>query len=229
MLDFKKIFSARVESNSFPIANALLLFFSVITVFVVPLFDPKYQNLLYSSTLSFIFMFAALAIKNNRKSLVRIFIFLILTIWVSSFSEIELLRQIFKVFNFLFFIFLVYTLIRQVSSTETVTGIVLVDAITAYLLLGFAYSLIVAVVAANVPEAYNENFYSADTLSASNPLYNNLYYTFMTFTSTGYGDITPIHPIAKSLAILISVSGQLYIAVIISMLVGKYASTKKSN
>jgi hypothetical protein len=205
MLSFKNIFSGKDEENNFPLANAILLFFTIITVFIVPLFHPKYQNLLYSLSLSFVFIFAVMAIKNNRKSILRMFIFIIVTIWVSFFSELEFLRQIFKAFNFLFFIFLVYSLIKQVSSTETVNAKVLVDAITGYLLLGFAYSLIVAIVAATVPEAYNANFYGTDPINALNPMYNNLYYTFMTFTSTGYGDITPTNPIAKSLAILISV------------------------
>jgi voltage-gated potassium channel len=55
------------------------------------------------------------------------------------------------------------------------------------------------------------------------------YYTFVTYTSTGYGDITPILPSARSLATLISTTGQLYVAVIIAMLVGKFSSTAMNN
>jgi hypothetical protein len=43
-------------------------------------------------------------------------------------------------------------------------------------------------------------------------------------TTVGYGDITPVSSAAKSLSNFISVSGQLYIAIIIAMLVGKFAS-----
>ena len=55
----------------------------------------------------------------------------------------------------------------------------------------------------------------------------NIYYTFVTMTTLGYGDITPQIPLAKSLSILISTSGQLYVAIIIAMLVGKFAGSKK--
>jgi hypothetical protein len=55
-------------------------------------------------------------------------------------------------------------------------------------------------------------------------LHEYIYYTFVTFTTLGYGDIIPLQPISKSLALLISISGQIYIAIIIAMLVGKYAS-----
>jgi voltage-gated potassium channel len=45
-------------------------------------------------------------------------------------------------------------------------------------------------------------------------------------TTVGYGDITPVAPAARSLAILVAVFGQLYIAILISLLVGKYLSTR---
>jgi ABC-type uncharacterized transport system permease subunit len=50
-----------------------------------------------------------------------------------------------------------------------------------------------------------------------------LYYTFATLTTIGYGDVVPLAPYSKSLAMLIGVSGQIYIAAIIALLVGKYA------
>ena len=53
-----------------------------------------------------------------------------------------------------------------------------------------------------------------------------LYFTFVTFTTLGYGDIVPLTPLARSISILISVCGPLYLAIIIAMLVGKYASQK---
>jgi hypothetical protein len=53
-----------------------------------------------------------------------------------------------------------------------------------------------------------------------------LYYGLVTLSTLGYGDIVPTMPFSKSLAILTSISGQLYIAIIIAMLVGKFASQK---
>jgi len=45
-------------------------------------------------------------------------------------------------------------------------------------------------------------------------------------STLGYGDISPLIPLAKSLSILISVSGQMYIAIIIALLVGKVAGAQ---
>jgi hypothetical protein len=55
-----------------------------------------------------------------------------------------------------------------------------------------------------------------------------MYFTFVSLTSTGYGDFLPLTPAAKSLSNLISITGQLYIAIIIATLVGKYLN-KSSN
>ena len=46
-----------------------------------------------------------------------------------------------------------------------------------------------------------------------------LYYSFTTLTTLGYGDITPIHPFARSLAVLESLVGVIYPAVLIARLV----------
>ena len=51
-----------------------------------------------------------------------------------------------------------------------------------------------------------------------------VYYTFITLTTAGYGDITPQLPLAQSLAMIIAVMGQFYVAVVVAILVGKYAS-----
>ena len=46
-----------------------------------------------------------------------------------------------------------------------------------------------------------------------------IYYSFVTLTTMGYGDITPVHPVARSLAILEAVTGQLYLAITLARLV----------
>ena len=46
-----------------------------------------------------------------------------------------------------------------------------------------------------------------------------LYFSYVTLTTLGYGDITPVHPVARSLATLEALTGQLYIAVLVARLV----------
>ena len=47
-----------------------------------------------------------------------------------------------------------------------------------------------------------------------------IYFSFVTLTTVGYGDVQPVHPAARSLAVAEALVGQLYIAILISSLVG---------
>jgi hypothetical protein len=59
-------------------------------------------------------------------------------------------------------------------------------------------------------------------------LRNFIYYSFVTQTTLGYGDITPVTPPARSLSVLNAIIGQLYVAILIARLVGIYiARTSK--
>lgn len=49
-----------------------------------------------------------------------------------------------------------------------------------------------------------------------------IYFSFMTVTTVGFGDIVPVHPMAKSIAIILSVAGQLYLTVIMGLIIGQY-------
>ena len=50
----------------------------------------------------------------------------------------------------------------------------------------------------------------------------SLYFSFVTLTTLGYGDITPTSPAARMLAVVEAIMGQLYIAVLVARLVGAY-------
>jgi hypothetical protein len=204
--------------------NAILLALVVVAVFVLPALRGEFTHYLYPPLFTAIFLTAAFTFSKKRKPVVIVAVVLTLILWISIISDWQSLKTIVRILQFLFFVFLVSGLIKDISTQPTVTSTVIVDAITGYLLLGFALSLFVTVVALHIPDAYNVG---ADLANPNvDKVSESIYYTFITFSTTGYGDILPVHPLAKSLAILIGISGQLYIAIIIAMLVGKYASEK---
>jgi voltage-gated potassium channel Kch len=47
----------------------------------------------------------------------------------------------------------------------------------------------------------------------------SLYYSFVTLTTLGYGDVSPAVPLSRMLAALEALTGQLYIAVLVARLV----------
>jgi len=56
-----------------------------------------------------------------------------------------------------------------------------------------------------------------------------VYFSFVTLTTVGYGDITPVHPIVRSLSNLEALVGQLYPAILIGRLVAMELSARQSN
>jgi hypothetical protein len=118
----------------------------------------------------------------------------------------------------LFFIFVIVRLVINVASSKKVRLLEFLESINVYLLLGIAGSLLFGVVYSYNHEAYN----SPGELLVKNSDF--IYYSFVTMTTLGYGDITPNDSVARSLSIFFSVAGQLYLTMIIAMLVGKYLS-----
>ena len=49
-----------------------------------------------------------------------------------------------------------------------------------------------------------------------------MYYSFVTITTLGYGDLTPVRPLARAVTYLEAIVGQFYVAVLVAWLVGMY-------
>ena len=87
---------------------------------------------------------------------------------------------------------------------------------------GFIYAIINRIDpnAFSIPEATAS--YLGDNLVN---LSSATYFSFVTLTTLGYGDITPINDFARSLAFLEAAMGQIYLTVLIASLVGIHIST----
>ena len=101
-------------------------------------------------------------------------------------------------------------------------AIVIVDAISGYLLLGLVFALVFMVLNHLNPLAYS---FGSDNKIGNGDWRSTadfIYYAFVTYSTLGYGEMLPLIPVAKTLATLAAVTGQIYLTVIIAMLVGKF-------
>ena len=94
----------------------------------------------------------------------------------------------------------------------------LFGAVVLYLLLGLIWAVAYAILDAQVPGAF------AGLPRADRSIADWAYFSFVTLTTVGYGDITPVARLARTLAILEALVGQLYPAVIIARLVSLQVS-----
>ena len=115
-----------------------------------------------------------------------------------------------------FFIFITFHLIKFMRKSAKVNVNVIITAINIYLLMGIIAASLSFIFYKILPGAYNFPSYITDP-----SFVNFAYYNFVTMSTVGYGDITPRLPQTQTLAYLVAVTGQLYVAIVIAFLVGK--------
>ena len=90
-----------------------------------------------------------------------------------------------------------------------------VGAVAAYVLLGLLWSLLYQALTLLLPGAFRNAADPGMRLFRS----DLLYFSFVSLTTVGYGDVVAVHPMARSLAMLENLTGQLYPAILIARLV----------
>lgn len=105
---------------------------------------------------------------------------------------------------------------RAVFGPGRVTYHRVVGAVLLYLSMGLVFVALYGFVALSVPNAFT----NLATLEGDFAIAGNLiYFSFVTLTTTGYGDIVPLHPYARSLANVEAIIGQIYPATLLARLV----------
>jgi len=105
---------------------------------------------------------------------------------------------------------------RAVFGPGRVTFHRVVGAVLLYLIIGLIFVALYGFVALQAPEAFT----NLPALHGNFAVAGNLiYFSFVTLTTTGYGDIAPLHPYARSLANVEAIIGQIYPATLLARLV----------
>ena len=117
-----------------------------------------------------------------------------------------------------------YTLGQVVFGTE-MSANRLLGAICVFLLLGIIWAFGYALLELAAPNSF-KGFDPAHAPGADSTW---LYFSFVTLTTLGYGDITPVTAVARTLSYLQAVAGQFYIAVLVAGLVSGYISSRQGS
>jgi hypothetical protein len=114
-----------------------------------------------------------------------------------------------------FFGLLLFHTMARMARTRKIRIHIIYAAISGYLLLGLMGGLGFRL----IHHFYPHSFMLTNGLEAK--IDDLTYFSFMILSTVGYGDITPVTPPGQSLAILISVCGQMYTAIVIAIIIGK--------
>lgn len=115
-----------------------------------------------------------------------------------------------------FFMWMTWLHLRQVLFTGAVDGNKIVGAICIYMLLAMIWAMLYLLIAEALPGSFNgvpqapwlENFSTAT------------YFSFVTITTLGYGDILPVTPLARFLVTMEAIVGVFYMAIVVASLIG---------
>jgi len=140
---------------------------------------------------------------------------MLVSIWLSRFVDMPSLVFVGDCFVIAFLAFLVVVILSFIFSEREVTINVIYASIVVYLLIAIMWAFVYSVLESIHPGSFATG---EGQIEEGRRLY--IYYSFVTITTLGYGDITPTTDLASTFSFLEAVTGQLYIAILIARLVG---------
>jgi voltage-gated potassium channel len=220
----KNAFLNRLQARKY----LVLLLTMVATIVVQPLAQGFLGGLLISDVLRNLLVVTVLFIVFQRRHVRLMSLLIGLPVIVSNWAHYTLPERFELPLGVIHHTFLVALLgfaaaviLRRIFERKVVRGDDVIGAICGYLLAGIAWGSLYLLVELLVPGSFSVHQAIAGQLGgwySRQSLFD--YYSLMTLTTIGYGDITPIRPPATSLTWIEAMFGQFYIAVIVAQLVG---------
>jgi hypothetical protein len=112
-------------------------------------------------------------------------------------------------------------LLRGVVSSRRVTGDVLAGALAAYVMAGLTFAVAYGVILGRAPGAFQL------TGGAPATFHDLVYFSFVTLLTIGFGDVTPVHPLARALTVFEGLFGVAYMTVVMASLVAAYLEVRR--
>jgi hypothetical protein len=209
----------RIPFTRVRLGRFLFLLISILLLFVFRPFLEGYIgiNLLLEIFFSFILFSGIYAVSQKKYQFIIALCIAIppfLLFWSTHLLESPSLILVRNSFMIIFYAYTVVIILSHIFREKEVTTDLIMGAVCVYFFLGLMWGVVFSLL-----ESIQPGSFSLEQGPTVN-IINFTYYSFVTQTTLGYGDITPITAPARSLSLLEAVIGQLYLAVLIARLVG---------
>jgi voltage-gated potassium channel len=200
-----------------------LLILATLLVLILPAFAGHglLGSLLFIASMSFLFI-QSMVVATTKKTKTLYIRYAIVIVMITIFSvdpfglQSSLVEAIRLILLALFFGSVIFYLFKFMSKASSVNVDLIITAINIYLLFGIIAANLAFLCYKIYPDAY---LFPSNILSPNFVTF--VYYSFITMSTVGYGDITPRIAETQTLAYFFAIAGQLYVAIIIAFLVGK--------
>lgn len=210
-----------VRTNRFHVLFVLL----VCSLIVGPHFPASLAGSIANDTLFSAVLLAAIGCLQFRKRGIvttRWFgLFTLISGWIPVFLPSYVLSAAVALFRIGFLLIVTIALIYQVGVSKKVSLPVIVGAIDGYLLLGVVGGVAFAILDLLQPGSLQQ---SSGPLARA----DYVYFSFITMLTIGYGDIVPVSIFVRTVAMFLAVGGQMYIAILVAVLVGKFIAAAQA-
>jgi hypothetical protein len=209
--------------------TSLLVFLLIYIFLLYPLGQVGSFKFLTTALFSLILITGAIAASGHRIFRTLVFSWGILTfilLWVRYLYPYQTPIFVPYCLALFFLVLLTSFILGQALREGPTTSHRIMGAVAAYLLIGMIWFLAYYLVTLRIPEAFSVqgSFAPGDRESLPSQLF---YFSFVTLTTLGYGDIVAVHPIVRMLVILEGVTGQLFPAILIARLVSLQVQSKR--
>ena len=207
-----------------------LLAAQLLLSFISPLFSSTaYARSVIDLAITVVFFTAIVVVSSSRKHFIIGMILMVPTLiltWGIKPYDIDNLELIALTGSVIFFCYIAALILIDTLKAKMVTLDTIAAGICVYLFFGNICGFIYAIVGRLDPNAFSIPAATASYLGDNiGDISSAMYFSFVTLTTLGYGDITPINEFARSLAFLEAAMGQIYLTVLIASLVGIHIST----
>lgn len=223
MKSIKEIDNHLIQNRYFYLLAATML-----QVFLASFFPDRGNMLINEITFSMFMLANINFIRHNRKMMLFLLGFALLSIllvWIPVQSDVgQLLYPLERIIVMLFLSVIVFMIISSIVRSKLVSVNMILGVITIYILFGMVAGEVNQLIYHLDQNAFTGNINPKDPADLR-------YFSYVTITTLGYGDIVPASQMARASAVFFSLVGQIYLAVVIALIVGKYvsASDKKEN
>ena len=218
------IYTKLIERYSFHNLLVWLLLYLV----AGPFLTGRYANTVLSLAISLVLLFAAYTI-NTKSKLFKYSIglmgFTLILYWMDIFNVIIISRITSRIIMAFYLGILIYAFTRYVLTARRVTSQLISAALCLYLILGTFWGIIYDITYILAPGSYKGHLL-ANCHALTETFQHFQYFSFVTLTTLGYGDILPQTRGAAALCQAEAIIGQFFMAVLVARLVGIQVSQK---
>jgi len=199
---------------------SFMLFAMLTTLAVSPLIrELTAFKIIWDITFTLIFVSGCYAVVHDRLLTALSILFavpLLYSSWAKHFAFLPEAPLAGNLSGICFCVVIIMAIITHIKSTRQVTVALIEGALSIYLLLGFAWALLYSILNLQFPGC----FAGMENVPEDSSFHALLYFSFVTLSTLGYGDIVPTRDITRSLALLEAIVGQIYLVVVVAWLVG---------